>query len=142
MDHALVAEAEGGARETFALGPMGVADLPARTRGAVEAVGGRFAIHGAPNEVPLTNAAAPRPSHREAVERFHAALFRIAPVMGRFRTGFLGKASPVHLFWGPLDLAVTRFSGRAAPPHPGGIPGLPDAVTREADSHEVSSAGF
>ena len=55
---------------------------------------------------------------------------------------FLGKASPVHFFWGSFDLAVTRFSGRAAPLHPGGIPGLPDAVTREAYSHEVSSAGF
>jgi hypothetical protein len=54
----------------------------------------------------------------------------------------LGKASPVHLFWGSFDLAVTRFSGRTAPPHPGGIPALPDAITREAYSHEVSSAGF
>jgi hypothetical protein len=59
-----------------------------------------------------------------------------------FRTGFLGKASPVHFFWGSFDLAVTRFSGRRAPLHPGGVPGLPDAVTREAHSHEVSSAGF
>ena len=60
----------------------------------------------------------------------------------RFRTGFIGKASPVHLFWGSLDLAVTRFSGRPAPLHPGGVPGLPDAVAREAYDHEVSSAGF
>jgi hypothetical protein len=59
-----------------------------------------------------------------------------------FRTGFLGKASPVHFFWGSFDLAVTRFSGRSAPLHPGGVPGLPDDVTREAYSHEVSSAGF
>jgi hypothetical protein len=59
-----------------------------------------------------------------------------------FRTGFLGKCSPVHFFWGSFDLAVTRFSGRPAPLHPGGVPGLPDAVTREAYSHEVSSAGF
>ena len=59
-----------------------------------------------------------------------------------FRTGFLGKASPVHFFWGSFDLAVTRFSGRRAPLHPGGVPGLPDAVAREAYSHEVSSAGF
>jgi len=59
-----------------------------------------------------------------------------------FRARFVGKCSPVHLFWGAPDLAVTRFSGRTAPPHPGGIPNLPDAVTREAYSHEVSSAGF
>ena len=60
----------------------------------------------------------------------------------QFRTGFLGKASPVHFFWGSFDLAVTRFSGRRAPPHPGGVPHLPDSVAREAYSHEVSSAGF
>ena len=59
-----------------------------------------------------------------------------------FRTGFVGKCSPVHFFWGSFDLAVTRFSGRPAPPHPGGVPNLPDEVTREAYSHEVSSAGF
>jgi hypothetical protein len=69
-------------------------------------------------------------------------LVRIDRVFHHFRTGFLGKVSPVHLFWGSFDLAVTRFSGRAAPHHPGGFPGLPDAVTREAYSHEVSSAGF
>ncbi len=61
---------------------------------------------------------------------------------GAFRTGFLGKASPVHFFWGSFDLAVTRFSGRRAPMHPGGVPHLPDSVAREAYSHEVSSAGF
>jgi len=63
-------------------------------------------------------------------------------VLSRFRTAYIGKVSPVHLFWGSFDLAVTRFSGRRAPLHPGGIPGLPDDVTREAYSHEVSSAGF
>ena len=60
----------------------------------------------------------------------------------QFRTGFLGKASPVHFFWGSFDLAVTRFSGRRAPRHPGGVPHLPDTIAREAYSHEVSSAGF
>jgi hypothetical protein len=63
-------------------------------------------------------------------------------VLKQFRAGFAGKCSPVHFFWGSFDLAVTRFSGRPAPVHPGGIPHLPDAVTREAYSHEVSSAGF
>jgi hypothetical protein len=64
------------------------------------------------------------------------------PVFARFRAGFAGKASPVQLWWGAFDLAVSRFSGRAAPLHPGGIPGLPDRITREAYSHEVSSGGF
>ena len=63
-------------------------------------------------------------------------------MFAQFRTAFLGKVSPVHFFWGSFDLAVTRFSGRGAPLHPGGVPALPDAVTREAYSHEVSSAGF
>jgi hypothetical protein len=69
-------------------------------------------------------------------------LLRTHGVFSYFRTGFLGKASPVHFFWGSFDLAVTRFSGRKAPLHPGGVPHLPDAVAREAYSHEVSSAGF
>jgi hypothetical protein len=63
-------------------------------------------------------------------------------VLKDFRTRFLGKCSPVHFFWGSFDLAVTRFSGRTAPPHPGGVPNLPDSIAREAYSHEVSSAGF
>ena len=74
--------------------------------------------------------------------RFWRALVQIDRVLKQFRTGFIGKGSPVHFFWGSFDLAVTRFSGRRAPPHPGGAPGLSDAVMREAYSHEVSSAGF
>jgi hypothetical protein len=69
-------------------------------------------------------------------------LARIVPIFERFRAGFQGKASPVHFFWGSFDLAVTRFSGREAPKHPGGIPGLPDRITQESYSHEESSAGF
>jgi hypothetical protein len=74
--------------------------------------------------------------------RFWRVLLRAHAAFSHFRTAFLGKASPVQFFWGSFDLAVTRFSGRRAPPHPGGIPHLPDAVAREAYSHEVSSAGF
>ena len=77
-----------------------------------------------------------------AVHRFWRALIQADRMLTLFRSGFLGKASPVHFFWGGFDLAVTRFSGRPAPLHPGGTPGLPDAITREAYSHEVSSAGF
>jgi hypothetical protein len=74
--------------------------------------------------------------------RFWRVLLASHEVFSHFRTGFLGKVSPVHFFWGSFDFAVTRFSGRTAPRHPGGIPNLPDAVVREAYSHEVSSAGF
>ena len=78
----------------------------------------------------------------DSARRLLTALQLVVPIFERFRAGFLGKASPVHFFWGSFDLAVTRFSGRRAPEHPGGVPGLPDRVTREAYSHEVSSAGF
>ena len=101
---------------------------------------------GRPNEVAdairFADDHASRGYDRDAADRLHAALALIVPIFDRFRAGFLGKASPVHFFWGSFDLAVTRFSGREAPPHPGGVPGLPDRITREAYSHEVSSAGF
>jgi hypothetical protein len=74
--------------------------------------------------------------------RFWRVLLAASEVFAHFRTGFLGKTSPVHFFWGSFDLAVTRFSGRAAPRHPGGVPHLPNSVAQEAYSHEVSSAGF
>ena len=78
----------------------------------------------------------------DAVRRFLQILVNADRVFKQFRTGFLGKASPVHFFWGSFDLAVTRFSGRRAPRHPGGVPHLSDAVACEAYSHEESSAGF
>jgi len=103
-------------------------------------------FHSAPNEIadaiPFAQDTASRAYDPDSSARLLGALHRIVPVFERFRAGFLGKASPVHFFWGSFDLAVTRFSGRPAPPHPGGVPGLPDRITREAYSHEVSSAGF
>jgi len=145
-DHVLVAEAEGGARATFPLGAMSVATFFGETVRAISAVGGTPTMHGIPSEianpVPFAEDEARRPYDAQAVQRFHRALVRIASLFQQFRTGFIGKVSPVHLFWGSFDLAVTRFSGRTAPLHPGGIPGLPDRITREAYSHEVSSAGF
>jgi hypothetical protein len=78
----------------------------------------------------------------EAAKLLHRALVRVDAVMKAFRGAFLGKVSPVHFFWGAFDLAVTRFSGRRAPPHPGGAPHVADSVMREAYSHEVSSVGF
>jgi hypothetical protein len=103
-------------------------------------------FHGTPNEVvgavPFAQDMAERRYDAECASRLLTALQLIVPVFEQFRAGFVGKASPVHFFWGSFDLAVTRFSGRKAPTHPGGIPGLPDRITREAYSHEVSSAGF
>ena len=109
-------------------------------------IGVAVVIHEMPNEVPNPIRFSQDRTHaaydRAAAYSFWRALVQIDRIFKRFRTGFLGKASPVHFFWGSFDLAVTRFSGRTAPRHPGGVPGLPDAVTREAYSHEVSSAGF
>src|SRR5688572_21724946 len=103
-------------------------------------------IHSTPNELPDPIAFEEDEEHRsydpEYANRYWRALVQSQRVFEEFRTRYIGKSSPVHYFWGSADLAVTRFSGRTAPPHPGGIPHLPDWVTREAYSHEVSSAGF
>ena len=85
---------------------------------------------------------APREYDRDYANRFWRLLVQVDRVFKIFRARFIGKCSPVHFFWGSPDLAVTRFSGRNAPEHPGGVPNLPDWVTREAYSHEVSSCGF
>ena len=92
--------------------------------------------------VPLDQDTAHAAYDADYAQRFLRVLSSAHEVFSRFRTGFLGKASPVHFFWGSFDLAVTRFSGRGAPRHPGGVPHLPNAVAQEAYSHEVSSAGF
>ncbi|MEM9011713.1 MAG: DUF5996 family protein [Pseudomonadota bacterium] len=144
--HRLVAENAGGWQGHFALEPMSTADFLDRTAALVAEAGADFEIHGAPNELPEATPfaadTARRPYDGAAVARYHRALLHVDRVFSTFRTGFLGKVSPVHLFWGSFDVAVTRFSGRSAPTHPGGIPNLPDSVTQEAYSHEVSSSGF
>lgn len=131
---------------SFPLESMTVAEFDQRFKSLVRELGGTPEYHGVPNElpkvIPFAEDKERRPWDTDAVVRFHQALVQIDAVFKKFRTGFLGKVSPVHLFWGSFDLAVTRFSGRDAPSHPGGIPNLPDDVTREAYSHEVSSAGF
>ena len=146
LSHNVIGEAADGRRAEIPLGPMSVAEFDARFRELVTRLGGSPAFDGRPNEipdpVPFRDDTEARTYDAAAVTRFFRALVTIDQVFRRFRTGFLGKASPVHLFWGSFDLAVTRFSGRRAPLHPGGIPALPDPVTREAYSHEVSSAGF
>ena len=144
--HRLVLRSSEGVDRGFALAPMSVAAFYRRLMAELEQAGVAVEIGLVPNEVP---APIPFPDDEvhaaydpAAVHDFWRALMQADRVFRLFRTGFLGKASPVHLFWGSFDLAVTRFSGRPAPLHPGGVPGLPDAVTREAYSHEVSSAGF
>ena len=95
-----------------------------------------------PDATPFAEQHAPGAYDRAAVARFWQALVQAHAVLEEFRSRFTGKCSPVHFFWGSFDLAVTRFSGRPAPPHPGGVPHLADWVTREAYSAEVSSAGW
>ena len=144
-DHELVYESA-TARMSVPLQPMPVADFHHVVMEMLARAGHEIRIHAAPNEVdpaiPFAEDKAMRAYDRDSVRRLHGALVQADRVFRLFRSSFLGKVSPVHFFWGSFDLAVTRFSGRPAPPHPGGIPNLPDEVTREAYSHEVSSAGF
>lgn len=146
IDHQLIGAASDGQRRALSLEPMSVAAFHDRFRALVDELGVSINFDGAPNEVPdpipFAANTAPGAYDADSVHRFWLALLQVDRVFKLFRTGFLGKVSPVHLFWGSFDLAVTRFSGRAAPRHPGGVPALPDEVTREAYSHEVSSAGF
>ena len=135
----------GGSRD-LALVPMTVARFHRELFAALADLGIRTAISDLPNEiadvVPFTEDTVHAAYDRDWAERFGRILSSAHDVFTRFRSGFRGKVSPVHFFWGSFDLAVTRFSGRPAPRHPGGVPHLPDDVVREAYSHEVSSAGF
>ena len=146
VDHKVHGHCGDGSGAEFPLEPMSVADFHGRFTQLVADLGGTPSFHGRPNELPINTRFVDdtegRPYDADAVARFHRALKSISHVFQDFRTGFRGKVSPVHLFWGSFDLAVTRFSGRPAPLHPGGFPNLPDNVTQEAYSHEVSSAGF
>jgi predicted GNAT family acetyltransferase len=145
-EHRVVGTCGNGRRVSFDLAPSTVAAFHANFVNLISELGGTPTFNGRPNEVPdpvpFVEDDRDRPYDREAVHRFHQALIAIDKVFNRFRTSFLGKSSPVHLFWGSFDLAVTRFSGRRAPLHPGGIPALPDDVAQEAYDREVSSAGF
>jgi hypothetical protein len=125
---------------------MSVAEFHEHTMRMLGEGGHQVGIHPSPNEIdpaiPFAEDQRPREYDPDSALRLGQALRSADRVFRLFRSSFLGKVSPVHFFWGSFDLAVTRFSGRTAPAHPGGIPNLPDAVTREAYSHEVSSAGF
>jgi hypothetical protein len=146
IDHALHISTSDGAARRFELAGHSVASFYAATMAALAELGIHVTIDETPNELPEPIRFSEDTVHAvydtDAVERFLQILVNADRVFKQFRTGFLGKASPVHFFWGSFDLAVTRFSGRRAPRHPGGVPHLPDTVASEAYSHEVSSAGF
>ncbi|HUI60363.1 MAG TPA: DUF5996 family protein [Steroidobacteraceae bacterium] len=135
-----------GARRRIALEPRSIADFHATLLDTLRGLGIETRINDLPCEIAgairFSEDRAPRSYDAEAARRFWLVLLQVERVMHGFRTGFIGKCSPVHFFWGSFDLAVTRFSGRRAPAFTGSVPGLATAVMREAYSHEVSSAGF
>ena len=146
IEHVLRISTSDGARRQFPLAGQSVASFYAVTIATLAELGIHVTIDEIPNELPDPIKFSQDTVHAsydgDAVGRFFQILLNADRVFKQFRTGFLGKASPVHFFWGSFDLAVTRFSGRRAPRHPGGVPHLADAVACEAYSHEVSSAGF
>jgi hypothetical protein len=146
IDHQLVIRCTDGSTRTIPLRPMTVADFYHQFMGALDGMDLRVRISATPNEVEHATPFAQDRHHAsydpEYANRFWRVLLQSDRVFKIFRHEFIGKCSPVHFFWGSFDLAVTRFSGRTAPPHPGGVPNLPDDVAREAYSHEVSSCGF
>ena len=146
IDRQLHIESSDGASQTVELMPRSVADFYQAVMAALKAIDIEVRIWTMPQEI-----ANPIPFDRddehatydpESAQRFWQILVQTDRILSTFRSNFIGKSSPVHFFWGSFDLAVTRFSGRTAPQHPGGVPGMADWVTREAYSHEVSSCGF
>ena len=146
VDHCLRLQCSDGQTRLMPLVEQTVADFYAQLMTLLRELGVPVRIAALPNEVtdpiPFDEDRQHRAYEAAAVQRWWRALLQVDRVFTVFRSGFLGKVSPSHFFWGSFDLAVTRFSGRSAPLHPGGVPALPDAVVREAYSHEVSSAGF
>lgn len=136
-----------GKKASFALEAMSVADFYRKTRDNLKQLNLETEIYPMPVEIPDPIVPFPENTQKalydsEAIHHFWLALTNVHRVFTQFRSGFIGKVSPVHFFWGAFDLAVTRFSGRTAPEHPGGVPNCPDWVMQESYSHELSSAGF
>ena len=146
IDHQLLVDKSDGARRMIELSPQSVADFYRMLMKALSDLELPVTINTMPNEIenpiPLDRDEEHHSYDPEYANRFWRVLVQSDRVFKEFRSRFCGKCSPVHFFWGSFDLAVTRFSGRPAPPHPGGVPHLPDAITREAYSQEVSSLGF
>ena len=144
--HAIVLWVSDESREEVPLNAGTVSALHSRLIAMLDRHGLPSDFNGMPSEiegaVPFADDTATRNYDRDSAERFREALAAMLPVFEHYRAGFIGKSSPVQLWWGAFDLSVSRFTGRTAPPHPGGMPGLPDRITREAYSHEVASVGF
>ena len=146
IDHRLLVTADDGSRRELPLQPRSVAEFYSMMMSILDELDLSVQINTTPNElpdpIPFERDQVHRAYDREQANRFWHVLLQSDRIFKLFRSRFCGKCSPVHFFWGSFDLAVTRFSGRLAPTHPGGIPHLPDAITREAYSQEVSSLGF
>jgi hypothetical protein len=144
--HELLIQASDGIAEALPLRPQSVAGFHDELLGTLDGMGLAVSIHGSPNELedatPFAKDLAHHSYNPEYATRFWRVMVQASRVFQKFRAPFIGKCSPVHFFWGSFDLAVTRFSGRPAPPHPGGVPNMPGWIAREAYSHEVSSCGF
>ena len=146
VDHQLTIQSSDGLSGRVVLQPQSVATFYARLMAEMQRLDLHVSINRIPNEVadpiPFDKDETHRAYDREYANRFWRILVQADRIFKGFRGRFVGKCSPVHFFWGAPDLAVTRFSGRRAPKHPGGIPNLPDSITQEAYSDEVSSCGF
>jgi hypothetical protein len=146
IDHVLWIRTSAGQFRQIMLKPTSVAEFYEDMMIALRELGIEVRIITMPSEIanamPFEQDTLHKAYDADYAHRFWRALLSASEVFAHFRTAFLGKTSPVHFFWGSFDLAVTRFSGRTAPRHPGGVPHLPNAVAQEAYSHEVSSAGF
>jgi Family of unknown function (DUF5996) len=146
LDHQLQIETSDGMIKRIPLTPRSVADFYQNVMTALSEIGIEVQIWTMPQEIAEPLRLDQDDQHTaydpEYAQRFWRILVQADRVMTLFRSQFMGKSSPVHFFWGSFDLAVTRFSGRRAPEHPGGVPNMADWVTREAYSHEVSSCGF
>lgn len=146
IDHKVLIFKSDGGQRSLELHPRTVADFYHELMRQLQELGIDAKISKIPNEVadaiPFDKDEQHKSYEAEKAHRFWRSLVQADRVFKKFRAKFIGKCSPVHFFWGSFDLAVTRFSGRPAPPHPGGVPHMPDWVAREAYSHEVSSGGF
>ena len=146
LEHHLLIETSDGLTRTIALVPRSVADFYQDVMGTLRGMGIEVRIWTMPQEVqepiPFEQDYKHAAYDPEYAQRLWRILVQVDRIMTAFRSRFIGKSTPVHFFWGSFDLAVTRFSGRRAPEHPGGVPNMADWVTREAYSHEVSSCGF